>query len=306
MPADPENQRDAREFEHSLHEDVLAGRTDPAHLRLIVETAKHDKAPRVQDTRHLEPPTGPSLLDIEQNPWAKPCRPARRDDAAVTRLDWRKVEPRDLSCLRGDARPCMGIGRRKKRCRAFHAIGPAYVLHRSLALPAATASVFTVESELEAPTPPDTPPDLREASWHLQYSIYGAEGPTTPDYHSLASPELEPEPEPVSCPLYPPTPPPIEQIPVQPGELNVFGHDVDPCFTSVVMHVVDAVMRTDNPLHPQMADQGEARLFAWRVCRSQSGGHGKPSPASKEGGSAGNHVMSRLKSGEVVAEDEFE
>ncbi|KAG8774241.1 hypothetical protein FRC12_002096 [Ceratobasidium sp. 428] len=274
MPADPEDQRDAREFERSLREDVLAGRADPAQLawfvalpkrvrrslRLIVETAKHDKAqllkrrstdkaPRVQDTQQLVPSTGPSLSDIEQNPWAErnpwaePCTPEAplvdtliRAIATYPRPEPAQVQPRDLSCLRGDGNAWGGIGRRKKRCRAFCAIGRAYVCRQSIALPAlAAAPVFTLEHEPEIPPRPDTPPDLREAVWYLQHAIYGVDGPSTPDLHSLASPEPESAPEPEPHPLYPPTPPPIEQIPLQPGELNVFGHEVDPYFAYVVM-----------------------------------------------------------------------
>ncbi|KAG8717901.1 hypothetical protein FRC09_013504 [Ceratobasidium sp. 395] len=271
MPADPEDQRDAREFERSLREDVLAGRTDPAQLawfvalpkrvrrslRLIVETAKHDKAQLLerrstdkvsgeQGRLQLIPAANPAPTDIEHNPWAEPNPWAKpradvhpADDVlavtAVQRVEPCPVQPRDLSCLRGDAKPWMGIGRRKKRCRAFHAIGQAYVLRHSLAPPAVTAPVFALEQEPEIPPRPDTPTDLREAVWHLNHAIHGFDGPFTPDIRSLASPEPEPELKLVSRPLYPPTPPPIGHIPLQPGELNVFGHDVDPYFAYVVM-----------------------------------------------------------------------
>ncbi|KAG8725302.1 hypothetical protein FRC09_003139 [Ceratobasidium sp. 395] len=122
-------------------------------------------------------------------------------------------------------------------------MGQAYVLHRKLASPPVAAPVFALEQEPETPTRPDTPPDLREAVWHLQHAIYGVDGPSTPDLHSFASPNsLEPQPEPEPHPLYPPTPPPTEQIPFQPGELNVFGHEVDPtlltrsCVDDVQLH----------------------------------------------------------------------
>ncbi|KAG8778401.1 hypothetical protein FRC12_024997 [Ceratobasidium sp. 428] len=266
MPSDSEDQREAREFERSLREDVLAGRTDPAQLvwfvalpkrvrrslRLIVETAKHDKARLlerqsthkalgVQGTQQPVPPSNPSLLPIDFNPWAEPCAPETPHNDTLTTaapqcVEPPPVQPRDLSCLRGDAKPWTGIGRRKKRCRAFHAIGQAFVMRRKLTSPPTAAPVFTLEQEPEVPTRPDTPPDLREAVWHLGHSIHGVYGPFTPDVHSLASPEPESEPKPtLQRPLYPPTPPPIEQIPVQPGELNVYGHDVDPCFAYVVM-----------------------------------------------------------------------
>ncbi|KAG8717711.1 hypothetical protein FRC09_013850 [Ceratobasidium sp. 395] len=261
MPSvDPDDQWDARDFERSLRKDVLAGRADPSLLtclQLIVETAKHDKAQlkrrstgktlSVQDETAWLPPSMSLSLDsdIEHNLWAEPDPWARSRTevhsagnvsiAIAQCVQPRPVQPRDLLCLQGDAKPWMGIGQRKKRCQAFHAIGQAYLSCRKRVPPAAAASVFALEQEPEVPPRPDTPPNLCEAVWHLGHSIHGVYGPFTPDVHSLVSPEPKPELKLVPHPLYPPTPPPIEHISVQPGELNVFGHNVDLYLAYVVM-----------------------------------------------------------------------
>ncbi|KAG8745281.1 hypothetical protein FRC12_014583 [Ceratobasidium sp. 428] len=226
--------RKAEDF--TRHLQMVAVQSQPRDLLCPQGKAAAD----IQRETQLTPPTNLALLDIEHNPWAEPrteaCDTSDVSTTTTQRVELCPVQPRDLSCLRGDAKPWMGIGRRKKRCRAFHAIGQAYLLRRKLVPPAVVASVFTLEQEPEVLPRPDTPPDLREAAWHLSYSIHGVYGPFTPDVHSLASPEPEPEPKPsLQRPLYPPTPPPIEQIPIPPGELNVFGHDVDPYFAYVVM-----------------------------------------------------------------------
>ncbi|KAG8704648.1 hypothetical protein FRC09_003410 [Ceratobasidium sp. 395] len=234
-------QRRAEKF--TRHLQVVAAQSQPQDSSCLQSEAMADRQGKIQHT----PPTNPALLDIEHNPWGEPSNPwaesltDAHDSGHVSvttaqRVEPRPVQMRDLSCLRGDAKPWMGIGRRKKRCRAFHAIGQAYLLRRKLDPLTVAAPVFTLEQEPEVPSRPDTPPDLREAVWRLDHSIYGLDGPSTPDIHSLASPEPESEPQPtLQRPLYPPTPPPIEQIPVQPGELNVYGHDVDPYFAYVVM-----------------------------------------------------------------------
>ncbi|KAG8706146.1 hypothetical protein FRC09_002551, partial [Ceratobasidium sp. 395] len=207
--------------EFTRHLQMVAARSQPRDLLCLQGKAAAD----MQRETQLTPPTNLALSDIEHNPWAE-SRTEARDTSDVSTTTTQRVEPcpvqpRDLSCLRGNAKPWMGIGRRKKRCRAFHAIGQAYLFRRKLVPPAVAASVFTLEQEPEVQPRPDTPPDLREAVWRLDHSIYGLDGPSTPDIHSLASPEPEPEPEPtLQRPMYPPTPPPIEQIPVQPGELN--------------------------------------------------------------------------------------
>ncbi|KAG8725301.1 hypothetical protein FRC09_003138 [Ceratobasidium sp. 395] len=97
MPSpDPDDQRDAREFERSLREDVLAGRADPTllecfvalpkrvrrSLKLIVESAKRDQAAlerrstdresSEQGGPKLTAPTNSPLSYMELNPWTEP------------------------------------------------------------------------------------------------------------------------------------------------------------------------------------------------------------------------------------------
>ncbi|KAG9120625.1 hypothetical protein FRC07_003814 [Ceratobasidium sp. 392] len=243
MPStDPDDRRDAREFERSLREDVLAGRADPAQLtwfvalpkrvrrslRLIVETAKREKAelerrstgkvPGEQGTPQLALPTNPSPLYAELNPWAEPnpwvesCTEPRRGEAEIAtheRVESPQVQPRDLSCLGSGGNPWAGIGRRKKRCRAFCAIGRAYVRHQWILSPKpAPSPVFAVVPP-DPYTRPVTPPGLRELLYNCVGLLPIANGPAT---YGLNTPIV------AQSRQLPAVLPPFEQLTIQPGE----------------------------------------------------------------------------------------
>ncbi|QRV75805.1 hypothetical protein RhiJN_03820 [Ceratobasidium sp. AG-Ba] len=249
MPAaDPEDQREAREFERSLRKDVAAGRAYRAtlewfeaqpkrvrrSLRLIVETAKRDKAelerrmadedPRQQCRLRTPLQISPPLqYNVEPNPWAAHCPETRQIECtAVTRPV--QLPPRDLSCLKSDGNPWGGIGRRKKRFRAFCAIGRAYIRHQSITSPS-PAPVFTLESSSFWPTRPATPLGLREALYTFDGLLQIANGPATYGLNTPAAPQPKPRPA---------TLPPFEQMDVQPSDLKVLGRVINPCVAYVV------------------------------------------------------------------------
>ncbi|KAG8713486.1 hypothetical protein FRC09_018660 [Ceratobasidium sp. 395] len=262
MPsADPDDQRDAREFERSMREDVAAGRADSAQLawfvalpkrvrrslKLIVQAAKRDKAelerrstnkaPGEQGGPQLTLPAKPSLSDIEHNPWAEsnpwaePYTPARRDDPSVTTVHCTGpplVQPRDLSCLTSGGSAWAGIGRRKKRCRAFCAIGRAYVRHQSILSPSpspAPVPVFAVDVPPDPYTRPATPPGLRELLYNCAGLIPIANGPATYGLNTSLAPQPRRSPDVL---------PPYEQLAIQPGELEVFDRQVNAQFAYVI------------------------------------------------------------------------
>ncbi|KAG8794301.1 hypothetical protein FRC12_024962 [Ceratobasidium sp. 428] len=265
MPsADPNDQRDARDFERSLREDVLAGRADPGlltwfealpkrvrrSLRLIVETAKRDKAelqrrstdtvPDKQGGSQLLPQINPPLLDIEQNPWAEhnpwtelnpgadPCTLAHRVGPSIVPVHCVEpvppVQPRDLSCLTGGGNAWAGIGRRKKRCRAFCAIGRAYVRHQSISSPS-PAPVFAVDTPPHPYTRPATPPGLRESLYNCVGLLPIANGPATYGLNTPAAAQARQPPAVL---------PPFEQLVFQPGELEVYDRRVNARFVYVI------------------------------------------------------------------------
>ncbi|QRV98296.1 hypothetical protein RhiJN_26315 [Ceratobasidium sp. AG-Ba] len=123
MPAEPEDQRQARELERALSNDVLAGlahcamldwvKAQPKRiqrsLKLIIETAKRDKASLAQriasDALPRLPhssvqvsstiPTPPPAL--ENDPWTE-----HHESAAPTAPVPIQLKPWGLTCLKGD------------------------------------------------------------------------------------------------------------------------------------------------------------------------------------------------------------
>ncbi|QRV88276.1 hypothetical protein RhiJN_16294 [Ceratobasidium sp. AG-Ba] len=107
---------------------------------------------------------------------------------------------RDLSCLHApDPTAWHGLGRRKKRCRTFDAIGRAYTnrQQRPEAAPTIPAPVATLSSPSDA-TPVDinsldpyihTPRSLREAVMDLVAQVRGKDPHSFPTFSELHSPD---------------------------------------------------------------------------------------------------------------------
>ncbi|QRV73600.1 hypothetical protein RhiJN_01614 [Ceratobasidium sp. AG-Ba] len=104
------------------------------------------------------------LLDHVRAEWtrARKNKQEREEQLAKT-----CARPRDIECLRApDPAAWNGLGRRKKRCRAFEMVGKAYNTRQQVAKRAPEAAkapidVQAVESPgFDASTRPNTPPTL--------------------------------------------------------------------------------------------------------------------------------------------------
>ncbi|QRV80900.1 hypothetical protein RhiJN_08915 [Ceratobasidium sp. AG-Ba] len=234
MPAaDPEDQCAARDFERSLREDVVAGRALRAtldwfesqpkrvrrSLRLIVETAKRDKAELERrngdeiPSRSMGPPkTRPSHRPLPSPAVPDPFVALRSETHSKTRQHnhWDALQP--------------GIGRRKTRLRAFCATGRAYVRHQSIAS-FVPVPVFALEAPPNPYPRPVTPPGLREALFGCIGLPRIAEGPAT---YGLNTPIVT-QPRPPS-----PVLPPFEQLVIPAEELLVYGRRVNPRMAYVI------------------------------------------------------------------------
>ncbi|QRV73371.1 Retrovirus-related Pol polyprotein from transposon [Ceratobasidium sp. AG-Ba] len=274
MPAaDPEDQREARDFERSLREDVAAGCAHRAtlewferqpkrirrSLKLIVETAKQDKAELERrngdeiPSRSMGPPkTRPShrLLPCPAVP--NPFVALRSETHSETRqqnhwdaLQRPSAQPRDLSCLKGFGNPWAGIGQRKTRLRAFCATGRAYVRHQSIAS-FVPVPVFALEAPPNPYPRPVTPPGLREALFGCIGLPRTADGPAT---YGLNTPIVtQPRPPSPVLPLF-------EQLVIPPEELLVYGRRVNPWMAYVIARGRQAMgLRGSQHIHDAVTD----------------------------------------------------
>ncbi|QRV95314.1 hypothetical protein RhiJN_23332 [Ceratobasidium sp. AG-Ba] len=222
-----EDQRDARAFERSLREDVLAGQTDRSQLdwfvalpkrvrrslRLIVKTAKRDFARPEQRSTH-QPPRHERSDPQPTRPTLSP--PPRSSNQALRPV---LTAPRDLSCLKGNGTAWNGIGRRKKRFRTFQAIGRAYVRRQAISEPP-TAPIQLVETLPALPTRPITPPGLWELIYRSASPLSVANGPATYGLNTPTDP-----PAAVPAPTHPGQ--------FRPGEWVVLGRDINPDYAFI-------------------------------------------------------------------------
>lgn len=234
MPAtDAADQADAREYEQMLRYYVYSGRAPQDKLDWFLALPK-----RVRRSRRL---IGEALGPYDEAREREQEDQERRMAAELEetlRLAAIRACPRDLSCLtRGEA-AWGGVGRRKKRCRAFRIIGKAYIRQ----LPPAVASLAPVfaldvpvspsnDSSTSSPesTPPSSPrpatPDgLREAAFScvgLLASSAGVNG------YGQNTPRPLPQP-PTQVLRRPPSPiPPPEPRLEYEGETIIDGQPVD-------------------------------------------------------------------------------
>ncbi|KAG8713697.1 hypothetical protein FRC09_018437 [Ceratobasidium sp. 395] len=230
MPAtDPADQSAAREIESSLRAAVQRCEQPPIKLACgkLLETAQAES--RV-------------LLEHIRADWAQT---QQADCECEERLTRAKTLPRNLDCLCApDPKAWNGLGRRKKRCQTFEAVGRAFVSRQRVPepvqLPRPIQSLDPVHSNPTAcrrtscavqtdadpvPTRPPTPDGLRDAVRKSSLLVATASGPAT---YGLTTPEdCAPSPVPTSS-----TPPLQISAPAYPhylwpGELTVFGKEVD-------------------------------------------------------------------------------
>ncbi|QRW00968.1 hypothetical protein RhiJN_28986 [Ceratobasidium sp. AG-Ba] len=180
MPAnDPADQQAARAFESSLRDAVDRLERPPVELRWFSALPK-----RVRRSLQLiegAQTDAKVLLEHIRSEWT---RTRQIELERGNRLAQARSQPRNIECLRApDPAAWNGLGRRKKRCRAFEAVGKAYTTRQhvsKLAPAAATSSVDVQAVELpgfDAPTRPSTPPSLRDHVRNIPGLIERANGP---------------------------------------------------------------------------------------------------------------------------------
>lgn len=234
MPAtDAADQQAARALETRLRDAVVLRERPPVELEWFKALPKRiRRSARLRESAQLEAKT---LLDFARDSWARYCRAEREREE---RLERAKSTPRDLECLRSpDPVAWSGLGRRKKRCRAFNTVGRAFTArHRSTAPAAATLPVPVPQSTVVdifslhlAPTRPSTPPGVREALYNTADLVYVANGPADGAEYGPPSPIYSPSPEPSPLP-----PAPAYPESLQPGAMRVFNREVDPHFAWIV------------------------------------------------------------------------
>ncbi|KAG8720867.1 hypothetical protein FRC09_008863 [Ceratobasidium sp. 395] len=245
MPTnDAADQQAARAFESTLRSAVQR------QERLLLELQWYEAlSQRVQlSGRLMEFAVAHALVLLNhiRSAWVQTMNSKRERKARLTRA---QALPRDLECLRApDSNAWNGLGRKKKRGRAFEAIGRAYNTHRQLVEPAAAtgtaptahldhsdafADAFLLHpSSCYVPKCSATPPGLRESMRNVPGLIYTANGPANAADYGLPSPR---------SPSPPPSPPPRVPSPAfpphgtrKPDDFWVRGLDIDPDMAYVV------------------------------------------------------------------------
>ncbi|QRV80901.1 hypothetical protein RhiJN_08916 [Ceratobasidium sp. AG-Ba] len=234
MPAaDPVDQRAAREYEQMLRYYVYSGRTPQSRLDWFEALPK-----RVRRSRRLiDEALGPIEAAETRAREALAEQRARELEESL-RLAAARAQPRDLSCLKGNGKTWNGLGRRKRRCRAFDSVGRAYSIRWRISNAVTSTenlrNTFLLHpSSCYVPKRSPTPPGLRETIWNVPGLIQLAQGPANAADYGLPTP-LTPEsvaPEPPAVSVV--SPPDFPRDP-QPHEFSVDGHEIDPDFSYIV------------------------------------------------------------------------
>ncbi|KAG8762846.1 hypothetical protein FRC12_008820 [Ceratobasidium sp. 428] len=245
MPlSDPADEQAARAFESTLRNAVQRQERPPLELQW------YESLPaRVRSSgRLMDFAVAHSLVLLEhiRLMWTRTTSAEREREARLRRA---KALPRDLECLRApDPNAWNGLGRKKKRSRAFEAVGRAYNTRRQLVpAPPATGTAPTARadhlndtidafllhpSSCYVPKRPATPPDLRESVYNIPGLVYTANVQTIPANYGFLSP---------CSPSPPPSPPPRVPSPEfprapQPGEFWVRNREIDSDIAYIVAH----------------------------------------------------------------------
>ncbi|KAG8769591.1 hypothetical protein FRC12_004873 [Ceratobasidium sp. 428] len=227
MPAnDPADQQAARAIESSLREAVNRLERPPVELEWYMALPK-----RIRRSAQL--------IEVAQTESRVLLEHVRSDG-----------QPRDLECLRApDPNAWCGLGRKKKRGRAFEAVGRAYNTRQQLVPPApatnatpaacpecseGSADAFLLHpSSCHVPKRPATPPGLRESMYNIPRLLGQANGTDGCDYGCPTPREPTPPPSP-SPPVV--VPPPDFPRDPKPGEFRVRGREIDPDMAYIVAH----------------------------------------------------------------------
>ncbi|CCO31181.1 hypothetical protein BN14_05216 [Rhizoctonia solani AG-1 IB] len=220
MPiGDPADQKAARKIESLLREAVARGDCPPVELDwfLGLPDRTRNSSKLLQAALKLTEP----LLKHARTSWAKEKATERAREEHLAEL---RAKPRDLDCLRSpDGATWQGIGRRKRRCRKFNAIGQAFTARQGVAAAAPVpqpskeyiCDIHTAQACL--PKRPGTPEGLREAAWSDPQLRKAASRLYRSGYTTPRRPPPAPAPPPAPVPPPPviirrppsPTPPPV-------------------------------------------------------------------------------------------------
>ncbi|QRV73613.1 hypothetical protein RhiJN_01627 [Ceratobasidium sp. AG-Ba] len=199
LATDPADQQAARAIESSLRDAVNRLQRPPIELEWFMAQPKRVR----RSAKLLEAAQADAkvLLDHVRAEWdqARQIERSRKE-----RLEKARAQPRDIECLRApDPAAWNGLGRCKKRCRAFDGVGRAYntrqrVVARPQALPSCPVDLQAVESPgFDVPQAPSTPPGLRQSVRNIPGLMERANGPADGRDYGWPSPA---EPSPPSTP----------------------------------------------------------------------------------------------------------
>ncbi|KAG8714246.1 hypothetical protein FRC08_012171 [Ceratobasidium sp. 394] len=234
MPAaNPADQQAARAIEASLREAVTRCERPKVELDWLLALPKRiRRSGKLLEAAQMEARV---LLDHVRAAWAKTAAADREREERLTRA---RALPRDLECLRApDPTAWNGLGRRKKRCRAFEAVGRAYTTRKQHSPPVPAANSDPVDifllhpASCHRPKRPLTPPGLRDEVRNIPNLIYAASGPANPADYGLptpCTPSPAPSPPPPEVMRCPPSPhPPPQPVLACEGETIIDGEPVD-------------------------------------------------------------------------------
>ncbi|KAG9076757.1 hypothetical protein FS749_011417 [Ceratobasidium sp. UAMH 11750] len=234
MPAaDPADQQAARAFESTLREAVARRERPPVELEWFMALPKRTRrSARLLEAAQAEART---LIKFARTTWAAA---QRADLEREERLARAKALPRDLECLRApDPAAWNGLGRRKKRCRTFEAIGRAYNSRQQAPATVPQPQNPPVDLHLlhpascHIPKRPPTPPGLRDVIRNIPGLVDTARGPadaTQYGFPTPCSPSPAPSPPPPRVIRRAPSPrPPPEPVLAYEGETVLDDQAVD-------------------------------------------------------------------------------
>ncbi|KAG8682005.1 hypothetical protein FRC08_015254 [Ceratobasidium sp. 394] len=231
--ADPADQQAARAIEASLREAVTRRERPKVELDWLLALPKRiRRSGKLLEAAQMEARV---LLDHVRMAWAKTLEVEREREERLTRA---RALPRDLECLRApEPTAWNGLGRRKKRCRAFEAVGHAYTARQRYSPPVPAADgdpadlLLLHPASCHVPKRPSTPPDLRESIRNIPGLIHVANGPADATQYGFPTPN-PPSPPPGLPPpriirwVPDPVPPPEPELQYE-GETEVNGQLVD-------------------------------------------------------------------------------
>ncbi|KAG8723530.1 hypothetical protein FRC09_002957 [Ceratobasidium sp. 395] len=246
MPAnDSADQQAARLIESSLREAVERLERPPIELEWFLAMPK-----RIRRSAQLIEDAQAECRVLLEHVRAEWTRARKIEKEREERLAHATAQPRNLDCLRApDPAAWNGLGRKKKRGRAFEAIGHAYTTRKQLTphtSAADTASATRADrldepinafllhpSSCHVPKRPPTPPGLREAMYNVPRLLGQANGTDGCDYGCPTPREPTPPPSPPPPVVVPPPDFPREP---KPGEFRVRGREIDPDVAYIVAH----------------------------------------------------------------------